>query len=139
MEKNPTFLIVVAADIRDEAGRLLLQQRPPHKHHSGFWEFPGGKVEDHEIPRFSLVREITEELGLDLDYGPMEPAGFADEPANSGSPALVLILYTCPRWSGDPAGLDGQQWGWFTRAEAEQLALAPMDRRLLAGLADGEV
>lgn len=137
MEKNPTFLTVVAAEIRDDNGRLLLQQRPLHKHRGGMWEFPGGKVEPNEIPRFALKREIAEELDLDLDAHAMEPAGFADEPADSDIPALVLILYSCLRWSGRPAGLEQQSWGWFTHAEAEQLMLAPMDRRLLANLGTG--
>lgn len=134
MEKKPTFLTVVAAAIRDDLGRLLLQRQALHKRHGGLWEFPGGKVESDEIPEFALVREIAEELGLHLDAGAMKPAGFADEPAESGNPALVLLLYNCPVWTGEPAALEGQEWGWFTREQAEHLALAPMDRILLGGL-----
>jgi 8-oxo-dGTP diphosphatase len=134
VENNPTFVPVVAAAIRDAAGRLLLQQCPPHKRHAGLWEFPGGKVECEEIPRVALCREVLEELGLVLDRGELAPAGFAEEPPTDGRPGLVLLLYTCGAWRGTPAALEGQNWDWFTREEAAGLDLPPMDRALLAGL-----
>lgn len=134
MESRPTFVLVVAAAIRDEAGRLLLQQRPAHKRHGGMWEFPGGKVEAVESPRFALRREIVEELAIEIDPEALEPAGFAEEPPGEGGPGLVLLLYKSTRWHGLPEGLEGQRWGWFTHEEAGLLDLAGMDRLLLAGL-----
>ncbi len=131
MEKVPTSLLVVAAAIRDGEGRLLLQQCQPHKRHAGLWEFPGGKVEEGEIPRSALCREILEELGISLEPGAMEPVGFAEEMPESGRPGIVLILYSCPSWSGQPASVEGQEWGWFTLPEARKLPLPPMDGRLL--------
>ena len=86
---------VVAAAIRDDAGRVLLQQCLPHKRHAGLWEFPGGKVENGETPRFALRREIAEELGLVLEESAHEFVGSAEEAAIEGRPALVLNLYTC--------------------------------------------
>jgi 8-oxo-dGTP diphosphatase len=130
--ENPTWLAVVAAAIRDDRGRLLLQQALPGKPHAGQWEFPGGKVESGEHPRFALRREVLEELGLTLAESAMRPAGFADD---SGAPAIVLILYECPLWEGDPRPLEGQAWGWFTAREAAELPLPAIDRALLAGLA----
>ena len=127
-------MAVVAAAIRDGAGRLLLQQCPPHKRHAGLWEFPGGKVESGESPRFALCREVAEELALELAEAALEPAGFAEEPADDGRPALVLSLYTCPVWRGRPDGREGQRWGWFTPAEAFALPMPAMDRALLARL-----
>lgn len=135
VENLPTFLLVVAAAIRDREGRLLLQQALPHKRHAGQWEFPGGKVESEEIPRVALCREIAEELGLRLLPEALEPAGFAEEAPADGRPALVLFLYSCGTWSGVPEGREGQAWGWFSLAEAARLDLPPMDRALLAGLA----
>ena len=134
MERLPTFSLVVAAAIVDPAGRLLLQQCPPHKPNAGMWEFPGGKAETGENPRLALRREITEELGIDLETETMNPAGFAEEGrANDGSD-LVMLLYTCRFWSGEPEAREGQRWGWFTRAEAASLDLPPMDRALLGNL-----
>src|SRR5688572_12856688 len=112
VERKPTFVLVVAAAIRDRAGRLLLQQGLPHKRHAGLWEFPGGKVETGETPRFALCREVAEELGIALDEDALEPAGFAEEAGTDGRPPLVLILYTSLQWQGDPEAREGQGWGW---------------------------
>jgi 8-oxo-dGTP diphosphatase len=134
MENVPTLVPVVAAAIRDPKGRLLLQQCLPHKRHAGLWEFPGGKAEIGEIPRLALCREIDEELGLTLDPECLEPSGFADEAPSGGRPGLVLLLYTCRSWTGEPAAREGQNWAWFTPDEALALDLPPMDRRLLESL-----
>jgi 8-oxo-dGTP diphosphatase len=134
VEKNPTWLLVVAALLRDGAGRLLLQQALPGKPHAGLWEFPGGKVEREENPRVALSREVAEELGLSVNPSAMTPLGFADEPGSDASPAIVLILYNCPDWKGDPRACEGQAWGWFAAEEARALPMAAMDRALLEGL-----
>lgn len=125
---------VVAALVPDAQGRLLLQRALPGKRHAGLWELPGGKVDPGETPRAALLREIKEELGIVLDAAAMAPAGFADEPAQAGRPALVLLLYNCSQWMGPAAALEGQEWGWFQSAEADRMPLAPMDRALLHGL-----
>ena len=135
MEEKPTWLAVVAAAIRDAQGRLLLQQALPGKRHARLWEFPGGKVESEENPRLALAREVHEELGLTLDPAAMRPLGFADEAGAGTRPAIVLFLYDCPVWEGEPAALEGQAFGWFAPGEAGQLPLAPMDRTLLETLA----
>ena len=134
LERKPTFVAVVAAAIRDDAGRLLLQQGLPHKRHAGLWEFPGGKVESGETPRFALCREVAEELAIELAEDALVPAGFADEPSAEGHPPLVLFLYTSLRWHGEPEAREGQNWGWFKPEEAAKLPMPPMDRMLLAAL-----
>jgi len=128
VESNPTWMAVTALALRDEIGRFLLQQRPFHKHHGGLWEFPGGKVEREETPRHALVREIAEELGIEIETGALTPLLLADEGAAG---RVVLFLYSARSWRGAITPLEGQNWGWFTRAEAVSLDLAPMDRDLL--------
>jgi 8-oxo-dGTP diphosphatase len=135
MAKNPTWLLVVAALIRDDAGRILLQQALPGKPHAGQWEFPGGKVETEENPRFALRREVSEELALTLDVTLMKPAGFADDAGHDEAPAIVLFLYECARWTGEPQSREGQAWAWFTPLEAADLPMPQIDRALLQGLA----
>jgi 8-oxo-dGTP diphosphatase len=134
LERKPTFVPVVAAAIRDGAGRLLLQQCLPHKRHAGLWEFPGGKVESGETPRFALCREVAEELGIELAEDALEAVGFAEEAADGGRSALVLFLYTSLRWAGQPEPREGQGWGWFTAEEALRLPMPAMDRALLGRL-----
>ncbi len=132
MANFPTWTPVVALALFGDDGAVLLQQRALHKHHGGYWEFPGGKVENGEIPRFALVREIAEELGLQIDPGRLECAYFAEE---AGDNHIVLFLYTSRQECGEPVGRDGQAWGWFSLAEADALELAPMDRALLQQIA----
>jgi len=131
LEKKPTFIPVVAVALRDREGRLLLQQALPGKRHEGQWEFPGGKVENGETPRFALCREVAEELAIELAEAGLEPAGFAEE---AGDPALVLMLYNASAWRGDPHPIEGQEWGWFTPAAAFALPMPAMDRALLERL-----
>lgn len=131
VENFPTWLPVVALALHDEEGRLLLQQRPVNRHHGGLWEFPGGKVETCESPRRALVREILEELALELDPAKLIPSTFAEE---TGEKHVVLFLYTSRQPVVQPQARDGQQWGWFSYEEAQRLDLAPMDRDLLARL-----
>ena len=134
MENIPTWIAVVALALFDRDGRVLLARRPDGKHHGGLWEFPGGKVENGEIPRAALVREIAEELGLALEPDRLQPAHFAEE---MQARQLVLFLYTSDQGVGEPVARDGQAWDWFTLADAARLPLAPMDARLLAKLAAG--
>lgn len=134
LENRPTYILVVAAAITDDAGRVLLQQRPVGKRHAGMWEFPGGKVEVTESPMFALVRELREELAISAEEAMLGPVGFAEEAPHDGYPGIVLLLYRCPVWSGEPQSLDGQSWGWFTCAEAAELSLPAMDRKLLSAL-----
>jgi 8-oxo-dGTP diphosphatase len=138
VEMNSTVLLVVAAAIRDATGRLLLQQRPEGKRHAGMWEFPGGKVEADEKPRHSLVREIEEELAIELDPSALEAAGFAEEPPSAADPAVVMLLYIADyragAWRGNVQPIERQAWGWFTWEEARGLDLPPMDRSLLERL-----
>jgi len=132
LENIPTWIPVVALALFDKDGRVLMQRRPVDRHHGGLWEFPGGKVENGEIPRFALVRELAEELSITLDPAQLEPRAFAEE---AGDRQIVLFLYTSHEACSGPQARDGQNWGWFDTVEAAQLDLAPMDRALLTQIA----
>jgi len=130
MKRNPTAIEVVAVALIDGAGRILLQKRRADRQHGGLWEFPGGKVEARESALSALIREIDEELGIVLE--PDQPTWLA-EAADAGG-GLVISLYTCLAWQGEPRCHDAAAIGWFAPHELHTLAMPPLDRPLAAAL-----
>ncbi len=130
MKRNPTAIEVVAVALIDGAERILLQKRRADRQHGGLWEFPGGKVEAGESALSALIREIDEELGIVL--APDHLSRLA-EAADLGG-GLVISLYTCLAWQGEPRCLDAAAIGWFAPHELHALAMPPLDRPLAAAL-----
>lgn len=132
MTENPT-MIVVAAALIDASGRILLQQRAAGRHMEGLWEFPGGKVEFGELPEAALVRELREELGIHACHEDLTPACFASAPL--GDKHLLLLLYLCRRWDGEPRALDAAALKWLGPEEMPALSMPPADEPLIPLLA----
>ena len=130
MKRNPTSIEVVAGALVDHAGRILLQQRHADRQHGGLWEFPGGKVESGESAVAALRRELNEELGIELAADVPQRLSAAADPTG----AIVITLYTCLEWAGEPRCLDAQALGWFKPQEMPGLAMPPLDRPLAAAL-----
>ncbi len=125
MTNNPTILIVVAAALTNEHGAFLLQRRPEGRAMAGLWEFPGGKVEVSETPELALVRELNEELGIDVVIDSLHPITFATT-QNDGRD-ILLLLYHCTKWSGVPAALDGQLLDWVHPNNMDASIMPPAD------------
>lgn len=134
METKPTLLTVVALALIDNADRVLMQRRPQSRAHGGLWEFPGGKVEPGEGPAAALVREIAEELAIAVDMADLAPLTFAANPEGEGRQPLVLLLYTCLRWRGDPVPEPGAELQWVNPPALSALAMPPLDVPLAAAL-----
>lgn len=128
MQKIPT-MIVVAAALVDEGGRVLLQQRGAGRAMAGRWEFPGGKVEPDELPEAALARELAEELGISVAIADLVPACFASAPV--GERHMILLLYLCRSWEGDPAPLDAAALAWLRPEEMDAAAMPPADGPLI--------
>jgi 8-oxo-dGTP diphosphatase len=126
-------MIVAAAALVAADGRILLQQRSPHRAMAGLWEFPGGKVEEDETPEHALVRELGEELGLAIDAGALVPAAFASHP--NGDRHMILLLYVCRDWAGEPQPLDASALAWVHLGEMAALPMPPADKPLVEQLA----
>jgi 8-oxo-dGTP diphosphatase len=126
-------MTVVAVALVDGEGRVLLQQRAPHRHMGGLWEFPGGKVEEGERPEAALIRELKEELGIDTDAACIAPATFAS--ADVGERHMLLLLYICRKWRGTPQPLDATALKWVRPNQMHALPMPPADKPLI-GLLD---
>ena len=130
MTKDLPFLVVAAALI-DPTGRVLVQKRNAGRL-AGLWEFPGGKVEAGETPEIALVRELREELYIDVAADAMRSLAFASAPL--GARHLVLLLYVIRRWSGDPRPLSAAALAWHRPSELADLPMPDPDRPLVEAL-----
>ncbi|MEO9601272.1 (deoxy)nucleoside triphosphate pyrophosphohydrolase [Parasphingorhabdus sp.] len=133
MEKNPTYLFVVAAALMDQNGRILVQKRPKGKPMAGLWEFPGGKVEPGETPEIALIRELQEELGIAVCEPDLEPVAFASEAL--ADKHLLLLLYICGKWTGYVESPDALDLQWLSVEAIQDLAMPPADGPLVQKLA----
>jgi 8-oxo-dGTP diphosphatase len=129
MEKNPTMLFVVAAALTNQAGEILLQKRPEGRQMAGLWEFPGGKVDSGESPESALARELLEELDVVVDPFDLHPFSFASEPL--GNRNLLLLLYICDIWQGDPKPLESPEIRWLKPTDMHMLPMPPADKPLV--------
>ena len=125
-------MLVVAAALLDEKGQVLVQRRPAGRPMAGLWEFPGGKVEPDEYPEQALVRELAEELAIVVAPDVLTPLGFAT--AAGGNGHLVLLLFGCRAWAGEPRALHASAIAWHAPAALAALPMLPADIPLVAQL-----
>ncbi len=128
------ILLVAACALVDNDGRVLLAQRPEGKSMAGLWEFPGGKVEVGETPEESLIRELKEELDIDVTEACLAPFTFASHGYEKFH--LLMPLYVCRRWEGDMAPLEGQVLKWVSPLRMGDYPMPPADVPLVAMLRD---
>jgi 8-oxo-dGTP diphosphatase len=129
-----TIVLVVACALVDKDGRVLISQRPEGKAMAGKWEFPGGKVEPGERPETALIRELKEELGIDVTAACLAPLTFASH----GYPSfhLLMPLYVCRRWKGEIKPSEGQRIAWVRPKGLRAYPMPPADVPLIAHLID---
>jgi 8-oxo-dGTP diphosphatase len=131
-EAGGHILAVVAAALTDTSGRVLVQRRPPGKAMAGLWEFPGGKLETGETPERALARELGEELGIVVAPDDLVPLTFASQPLADRH--LLLLLYRCTAWIGEPQPLDADALLWRHPDDMADLPMPPADLPLVAFL-----
>lgn len=126
----PRSIDVVAAVIRDPRGRILLARRTEGRDLAGLWEFPGGKREPGESPEQALVRELREELGIEVEPGPpliRVPQRYPDK-------HLRLDVRELAAWRGQVRGREGQALAWVPPHRLPHYAMPPADRPVVAAL-----
>ncbi len=128
------ILLVAAVALVDADGRVLIAKRPEGKTLAGLWEFPGGKVEAHERPEAALIRELKEELAIDVSEACLAPLTFASHAYADFH--LLMPLYVCRRWKGVVAPVEGQELQWVRPLKLRDFPMPPADIPLVAHLID---
>lgn len=127
------LVLVAACALIDGASKVLVAERPAGKAMAGLWEFPGGKIEAGERPEESLVRELREELGIEVAAGALEPLTFASHAYADFD--LLMPLFVCRKWSGEPKPLEHAALRFVDAEELARLPMPAADLPLIAPLA----
>ena len=128
------ILLVVAAALIDADGRVLIAERPEGRSMAGLWEFPGGKVGPDESPEAALVRELREELSIEVCETCVAPFTFASHAYDKFH--LLMPLYLCRRWEGTIAPREGQRIKWVRASKLRDYPMPPADLPLIPMLHD---
>jgi 8-oxo-dGTP diphosphatase len=128
------LVLVAAAALIDVDGRVLICKRPQGKQLAGLWEFPGGKVEEGETPEACLIRELNEELGIEVTQACLAPFVFTSHGYDSFH--LLMPLYLCRRWTGIVQAKEHEALAWVRPNKLTDYPMPPADAPLVAWLRD---
>lgn len=121
---------VVAGIIRDQNGRILIARRASGKHQSGFWEFPGGKIEPCETASEALSRELKEELNIETGSFRYYDTAFHAYDSHE----VTLHCYEGRLMSGVPFGADHDEIAWVSESDLHTYEYSPADRSVVSRL-----
>ncbi len=127
-------VLVAACALVDVDGRVLLTRRPEGKPLAGLWEFPGGKVEAGELPESCLIRELKEELGIEVSPACLAPLTFASHAYEDFH--LLMPLWICRRWQGTVTAMEGQELAWVRPLRLREYPMPPADEPLIPHLVE---
>ena len=127
-------MLVAAVALIDADGRVLVAQRPEGKALAGLWEFPGGKIEPGETPEAALIRELKEELSIDVTASCLAPFTFASH--DYGDFHLLMPPFVCRVWEGIVRPAEGQATKWLHPAALSDIAMPPADAPIIPLLRD---
>lgn len=134
MTEPKKIMLVAACALIDIDRRVLICQRPQGKQLAGLWEFPGGKLEAGETPEQALIRELDEELGIQVTQACLAPFVFASHSYDSFH--LLMPLYLCRRWSGFVRAREHEALAWVKPDKLGDYPMPPADAPLVAYLRD---
>lgn len=134
MSDPKPILLVAACALVDADNRVLLAQRPEGKPLAGLWEFPGGKVEPGETPEETVIRELSEELGVETKVECLAPLTFASH--SYADFHLLMPLFICRRFQGIAIPREGQVLKWVRPNRMREFPMPPADEPLIPFLID---
>ena len=126
--------IVVSIALINNYDQVLIAKRPNDKHLAGFWEFPGGKVEKDETPENALIREVKEEINVNINNKCIAPLSFSEFDYKNFH--LLLLLYICRRWEGKPLTMEENELKWVKPSMLRKYKMPPADDSLIYSLQD---
>jgi 8-oxo-dGTP diphosphatase len=129
-----SIVIVAACALLNESGDVLIAKRPPGRPLAELWEFPGGKVEQGEEPEEALIRELKEELGIEIAKADLAPLTFASHAYPDFH--LLMPVYRCARWRGRATALEGQDLLWVRPHQLDAYDMPPADEPLKIAFRD---
>jgi 8-oxo-dGTP diphosphatase len=132
--RSRSIVIVAACALLNEAGAVLIAKRPLGRPLAGLWEFPGGKVEAGEEPEGALIRELAEELGIEIAKRDLMPLTFASHAYPDFH--LLMPVYLCRRWRGSITANEGQELAFVRPEELRRYDMPPADEPLKLALPD---
>jgi len=124
--------LVVACALINEYGKVLINERPVGKDYAGYWEFPGGKVDMGETPEEAIIRELKEEINIDVTGSCLAPLSFTEKQYDNYY--VVVLLYVCRRWNGHIMPMEEQELAWVNPKEIDNFKLLPADKSFFASL-----
>jgi 8-oxo-dGTP diphosphatase len=117
-----------AIAVVERDGAVLLTRRPRGAHLEGYWEFPGGRIEAGETPESCLIRELREELGVEVRVG--ERLAVLDH--TYPEKRVILHCHRCEIVSGEPRPLASEALQWARRDDLAAIRLPPANMPLVA-------
>lgn len=123
---------VVAAAIIAADNRLFIAKRPDHVHQGGLWEFPGGKQESGENAYSALERELSEEIGIQINSAGVHP--LIEIEHDYGDKQVILDVYVVRNFSGDAHGAEGQETCWIEFAEINRYPFPAANQGIIRAL-----
>ena len=133
-EGSRRLVIVAACALLDQKGAVLIAKRPQGRSLAGLWEFPGGKLEAGEGPEEALIRELHEELGIEIAKSDLAPLTFASHAYPDFH--LLMPVYLCRRWQGRVTAREGQELLWVKPDTLHRYDMPPADEPLKIALRD---
>jgi 8-oxo-dGTP diphosphatase len=121
---------VAVGVVINAAQQILVSQRLPHLHQGGLWEFPGGKIEPGESVQQALVRELAEELGVQV----LRSEPLIEISHDYSDKSVLLDVWCVDAFDGQPHGREGQRWQWIDRAGLIELEFPAANEPIIAAI-----